>query len=211
MLETRPPLSEVKQATEGSTGAGGDGAPAEATAARVPARGRRGSAPPRGAGGGGPAPHATPGARDRGGRRRAARTRPHHAAPLAPRNEDGDSHYLSGAAAPRGHGRRGRFPAAGKRGLEGGRAGGDPHSGRRLGPSGASLRRGRERGPALGRRLSHGSRAAKADRGPREGGRRAAPTREEGFQGRRGTGHLAPWPPPPPLQPRDRRFPDFIL
>ncbi|MEJ1277386.1 hypothetical protein NN561_008300 [Cricetulus griseus] len=53
-------------------------------------------------------------------------------------------------------------------------------------------------GPELGRRLSHGSRAAKADRGPWEGERRAVPTREEGFQGRRGTGHLAPWRPPLP-------------
>lgn len=79
-----------------------------------------------------------------------------------PRNGDGDSRYLSGAAGLRYGGRRGPFSAAVKRGRE---ATPTPAST----SSQASPPRGCQPGPAMGRRLSHGSPAAKADRGPRAG------------------------------------------
>lgn len=107
------------------------------------------------------------------GRDQRARARPRPVAPPPrglPRHGEGDSRYLSGAAGLRYGGRRGLFSAAVKRGRAA-----TPTS---AGASGrASPPRGRQPGPAPGRRLSHGNRAAKADRGPREGearrGRRA--------------------------------------
>lgn len=211
MLETRPPLSEVEQETAGSTGAGGDGAPAEATAAGVPARGRRGSAPPRGARGGGPAPHATPGARDRGGRRRAARTRPLHAAPRAPA-EQGRGLALPerrrGSAGPRPAG-----PVSGSRKARArGRAGGrrpPPWPASRAERCLPSARQGAgaSAGPAAE------SREPRCQGGPRPAGGWTAsgPHAGGGLSGTPRNWTLGPVATAPPSSLEIGAFPDFIL
>lgn len=140
MLETRRPLAEGRATFRG------DQDP-RSVRLLLPASPRQGRQAARKRGGRGPA-----------GARPASPRRPRG----LPRNGDGDSRYLSGAAGLRYGGRRGPFSAAVKRWRAA-----TPTPASALGR--ASPPRRRQPGPALGRLLSHGSRAAKADRGPREG------------------------------------------
>lgn len=154
-----------------------------------------------------PAP-GSPAARKRGGRPRTSGRAPGLAPsprglPRTPRHGDGDSRYLSGAAGLRYGGRRGLFSAAVKRGRAA-----TPTS---AGASGrASPPRGCQPGPALGWRLSHGSRAAKADRGPREG-EASGPSAGGGLSGTPQHRTLGPRATPERLTPSVRFQPLFIV